>query len=123
MITKIRHIGIKTIKFDETIDFYKKLGFKEIYRAVERWETWGYLEIVKLAQNDCCIEIIKKATKYENYYNNIHLCLQVKDLKSIYNNLEEKQKYIQPTTKFTVLVAFCKDPNDFMIELVEEINV
>jgi len=139
MILNVRHSGIVVRDLKKSLDFYKYLGFKVVS---DEMESGNFIDRI-LGFDDCKIHTIKmvcdgeqmiELLKYENpvsddftkVVNSIgcsHLALTVNDIKSLYDDLIGKDvEFINPpASNGKVMVAFCKDPNDVWLELVEEL--
>jgi catechol 2,3-dioxygenase-like lactoylglutathione lyase family enzyme len=135
----LRHAGIVVRDLKESLHFYSYLGFEVAIQARERG---SFIEHI-LGFNDCVVTTVKMTnstntmielldyshprsdefTKKINTIGCSHLAFTVKDLDSLYNSLVEKGvDFINnPAVNEKVKVAFCKDPNDVYLELVEEL--
>jgi catechol 2,3-dioxygenase-like lactoylglutathione lyase family enzyme len=138
MIKKIRHTGIVVRNLDESYDFYHNLGFTLVSDEIE---SNNFIDTI-LGLDDCRIRIMKMSCGDEmiellDYKNPIsydpikkinsigcsHLALTVDNLREVYDDLQNRgTEFISPpSSSGKVLVAFCKDPNDVYLELVEEL--
>ena len=140
MIVSIRHSGIYVKNYRESVNFYKKLGMKVVYESIEDWkDSFGTLRVAKLKSKDGSLfEIIcpKKQDKY--LYSGTHICFEVDHLDKLYRKLRKDNiKFIVKPTIASKLVkkfpkelsdiddrlkvAFCYDPNNFRLELLERL--
>tara|TARA_R100000742_G_C4245240_1_gene64263 strand:+ start:354 stop:776 length:423 start_codon:yes stop_codon:yes gene_type:complete len=140
MISNIRHSGIVVRDITESYNFYRGLGFIIESDEIEKGE---FLETI-LGIDDCEIRVIKMSCDnqmiellgyriestfgkdIEKKVNDIgcsHLAMTVDDIESVYKKLTEQGvEFINPPkSNGKVKVAFCKDPNDVWLELVEEL--
>lgn len=138
MIRNIRHIGIVVRDISESYNFYTNLGF--IVKSDEI-ESGNFLDtiigikkcqirIIKMIYNNQMIELLEyqtpKSYDHKKEINSIgcsHIALTVNNLELIYKTLLDSGiKFINaPESNEKVKVAFCKDPNDVYLELVEEL--
>lgn len=129
MIKNIRHFGIyvKPDKFDKSKQFYLDLGLEVIYEKKEDWgDPLDTLNVVKFKIEDTIFEVIGTDNPYlmYQYDYNSHVAFSVDNLEEVYNKLKDKTNfYVKPrlSPDKNNKVAFCVDPNDFIIELVEEL--
>jgi len=126
MITRIRHTGIYVYNKDlrDTVDFYIKLGFEVFYRATENWEnSFGVLTVIKLRTSSGEVLELVGQDKEVDDRKSSHLCLQVLDLDEAYKEIGKMRFFVHPklSDDGKVKVAFCYDPNGFILELVEEL--
>ncbi len=140
MIKNIRHSGIVVRNIADSYKFYSDLGFNVISDEIEKGK---FLDTI-LGIDDCEIRVIKMSCDnqmiellgyriestfgkdIEKKINDIgcsHLAMTVDDIESVYKKLIDKGvKFINPPeSNGKVKVAFCKDPNDVWLELVEEL--
>ena len=142
-MTLLRHIGITVLDLDKELDFYKNiLGFKIRRCATEKSDFIDKLsslesvkvKTVKLADaKGNLIELLcylshpcasKKIPICESGFT--HIALTVNDLDREYIRLKNKgidfnwQPQVSPDKK--AKVAFCRDPEGNLIELVEELK-
>lgn len=120
----IRHVGFYINELYLSINFFIDLGFKICYLANEDWgEDLGKLLIVKMKDNlGNVIELINNSNKC--IPDNSHLSLTVENLDNISKNLKSKgvEFIVNPrlSPNKSVRLAFCKDPNGIIIELVQK---
>jgi len=140
MIKNIRHSGIVVRDIIESYNFYVNLGFMIESDEIEKGK---FLDTI-LGIDDCEIRVMKMScdnqmiellgyqiestfgNDTEKKVNDIgcsHLAMTVDDIESVYKKLTEKGvEFINPPeSNGKVKVAFCKDPNDVWLELVEEL--
>jgi len=147
---KLRHVGMVVNKnyFDETIEFYKILGFVFSHGKVEDGDYIDNFFKVKGLQImtwkmsnefDDCIELIRfeNTTPYKDekskHYTPLcfvgltHIAIQVEDLEKIKEKLVKQGISLECDIQHTPAglrsacdVLFCRDPNGVFVELVEE---
>lgn len=123
MITKIRHTGINIHKdeLEEMKKFYVNLGFDVFYEGTERYPMFGYIDVVKMkTKSGEILELVGEDVLYQN--EGSHLALEVNDLDDVYLQLHKSVYFMFPpmlSNDGTAKVAFCQDPCNFMVELVE----
>ena len=125
MITKIRHTGIyvDNKNFIETKYFYVMLGLTIIYDKQEDWGTdQGIVNIIKLeAKNGGILELVGMDKHIK--YSGCHMAIEINDMDLIYDKLikNDISFLIKPrhSPDKSAMVAFCYDPNGFILELVE----
>tara|TARA_Y100001973_G_C5069724_1_gene266921 strand:- start:28 stop:444 length:417 start_codon:yes stop_codon:yes gene_type:complete len=138
MIKNIRHSGVVVRNIVESYNFYKGLGFNVVSDEIEKGR---FLNTI-LGIDDCEIRVIKmscgnqmiellgyinpQSKDFEKRINSIgcsHLAMTVNDIESVYKKLTKQGvEFINPPeSNEKVKVAFCKDPNDVWLELVEEL--
>lgn len=123
MISKIRHTGIYVEKYylENVKQFYIKLGFEIFHEGLENYPVFNDLEIVKLkTKNREVLELV--GVNYPINQDGSHIALEVDNLDDVYNELKQDTYFmIEPmlSNDGTAKVAFCKDPNDYIVELVE----
>jgi catechol 2,3-dioxygenase-like lactoylglutathione lyase family enzyme len=126
MISAIRHFGIYVKNYDESLDFYKKIGFEVFYEKIENWKKdFGILKIAKLKSKDGkVLELIYKNSN-DKYLCDSHIAFTVINLNVVYKQLKKMGIcfIIKPklSPDKSVKVAFCLDPNGLKIELVEDL--
>jgi catechol 2,3-dioxygenase-like lactoylglutathione lyase family enzyme len=138
-MVRFRHAGIVVRDIQESLSFYKKLGFKVISDVLE---SGKFIDII-LGYNKCEVRTIKMIcnnkqmiellyytsprskdfTKKINSVGCSHIALTVEDIESLCAELRhDGVKFINPpAANEKVKVAFCKDPNDVYLELVEDL--
>tara|TARA_R110000796_G_scaffold123761_4_gene238198 strand:- start:17525 stop:17941 length:417 start_codon:yes stop_codon:yes gene_type:complete len=138
-MVKIRHSGIVVRDLVASLDFYLAFGFSVVS---DQLESGKFIDDI-LGFKDCKVRTVKmvcknnqmlellhykdpKSEDFKKRVNSIgcsHLAFTVEDLESLYISLVEKGvKFINPpAVNEKVKVAFCKDPNDVYLELVEEL--
>tara|TARA_R100001230_G_C5519178_1_gene57011 strand:+ start:136 stop:552 length:417 start_codon:yes stop_codon:yes gene_type:complete len=136
---KFRHSGIVVRDIDVSLSFYLNLGFTVINDQIE---TGRFIDTI-LGFTKCKVRTIKMVCKNNQilellYYitpvsedhkkiiNSIgcsHLAFTVDNLQLLYDSLTKSGiEFINsPAVNDMVKVAFCKDPNDVYLELVEEL--
>ena len=138
MIKNIRHSGIVVRDIVKSYNFYIDLGFNIVSDEIEKGEfldtILGFdnceIRIIKMSCDNQMIELLEyqnpKSKDFEKKINSIgcsHLAMSVYDIESVYSILVKKGvKFINPPmSNGKAKVAFCKDPNDVYLELVEEL--
>lgn len=141
MIKKIRHTGITVTDMDVALNFYRDLlKFKVVLRDHEESDyidtISGFsgikLEVVKLtADDDSMIELLYYESHpvqewYRSYLYDAgisHIAFQVSAVDAVYEELSAAGvSFISPPTVSPnnyAKVAFCRDPDGNLIELVE----
>ena len=136
---KLRHSGIVVRNLEKTLNFYTHLGFKVVKDVVE---SGKFIDTI-VGFDECKVRTVKmvcddnqmiellfyinpKSDDFTKKINSIgcsHLALTVNNIESLYKNLVNMGvEFINPPNfNGEVKVAFCKDPNDVYLELVEEL--
>tara|TARA_E500000331_G_C17166018_1_gene673851 strand:+ start:104 stop:514 length:411 start_codon:yes stop_codon:yes gene_type:complete len=134
----LRHIGIVVRDIYESENFYQMLGYEVVTDVQEDGrfidEILGLhnvkLRTIKMKQNNHMIELLYYENpipddnfKRVNFVGCTHFAVTVDDVDKLYENLMMSGvDFIrEPISNGKVKVAFCKDPNDVYIELVEEL--
>lgn len=81
----LAHIGILTNDIENTIYFYKKLGFKIVFKT-----ELNKKKIIFLQYKDLCIELCETDTIIEKNNNINHFAISVNDLDNIYHFLKKE---------------------------------
>ena len=139
MIETLRHLGIVVRDMDKSLKFYKYLGYEVISDMKEDGKFIDKilglkdsdLRTVKMTcDNNHMIELLDYSnpisddnSKRVNYVGCSHFTLSVSNIESLYEDLSKNNvEFIsKPISNGKVKVAFCKDPNDVYLELVEEL--
>tara|TARA_R100000008_G_scaffold45515_1_gene26698 strand:- start:218 stop:640 length:423 start_codon:yes stop_codon:yes gene_type:complete len=140
MISNIRHSGIVVRDIIESYNFYIDLGFSVVSDEIEKGEFLETIlgidnceiRVIKMSCNNQMIELLgyriestfgKDIEKKVNDIGCSHLAMTVNDIDLTYETLKSKGvEFINPPkSNGKVKVAFCKDPNDVWLELVEEL--
>ena len=138
MIKNIRHSGIVVRDIIESYNFYVDLGFMIESDEIEKGKFLDTIlgidgceiRVMKMSCGNQMIELLEykepKSKDFEKKINSIgcsHLAMTVDDIESVYKRLTEQGvEFINPPeSNGKVKVAFCKDPNDVWLELVEEL--
>ena len=139
MIESIRHLGIVVRDIDKSLEFYKYLGYEVVADVKE--DGIFIDKILGLRDSDLrtvkmtymgrhMIELLhyinpisEDNLKRVNFVGCSHFALSVSDIESLYKNLLKigVEFISEPISNGKVKIAFCKDPNDVYIELVEEL--
>ena len=139
MIESIRHLGIVVRDIDKSLEFYKYLGYEVVADVKEDGKFID--KILGLRDSDLrtvkmtymgrhMIELLhyinpisEDNLKRVNFVGCSHFALSVSDIESLYKNLLKigVEFISEPISNGKVKVAFCKDPNDVYLELVEEL--
>lgn len=145
MTHSLRHFGIVVHDLDKALDFYcAQLGFK-VARRME--ESGGFLDTilnaesvqvttVKLAADEgqTLLELLRFAVPYTEKNNACslfstgptHFALTVGDLLQVYKQLQSfGTKFLstpQTSPDGMAMVAFCRDPEGNLIELVQNLE-
>lgn len=138
----LRHVGIVCHDLDKMIEFYELLGFYVVEKAIYDSSLLENLyrlsininldvEIVKLKKAFSMIELIKY--KNSTFYSQerypyetglTHIAITVRNLDEIYKILQGKGikfNSLPIMTNDNVKVCFCKDFENNLIELVEDL--
>ena len=139
MIKNIRHLGIVVRDMEKSLEFYRYLGYeviadmKEDSRFIDKilGLNDSDLRTVKMTYGDNhMIELLyytnpisEDNLKQVNFVGCSHFALSVSDIESLYEDLSKigVEFISKPISNGKVKVAFCKDPNDVYLELVEEL--
>lgn len=130
MITGIRHVGFGCASIKRTQDFYRRLGFKEIWNEIEdaayMGEIWGiknqWVTTLKFQAPDGSVTEGLHVYPWMSHINFNHIALITDDIQKEYANLAEYFFFISPPVvspggKSKVCIFF--DPEGNPIELVE----
>ena len=135
----LRHLGIVVRDMDKSLKFYKYLGYEVVADVKEDSKfidtilglNNSDLRTVKMTYDDNhMIELLhyinpisEDNLKRVNFVGCSHFALSVSDIESLYKNLLKigVEFISEPISNGKVKVAFCKDPNDVYLELVEEL--
>ena len=138
-MVKVRHSGIVVRDLKESLDFYRYLGFRTVNDDVETgefidnilgFEKCEVRTVKMICDGKQMIELLEYRnpespdfTKLINSIGCSHLALTVDNLELLYENLIKKGvDFVNPPcSNEKVKVAFCIDPNDVYLELVEEL--
>lgn len=115
---KTRHFGFKVKNLKESLDYFKKNGYKIFYDKEEYWEEFGKLKIIKLKKKETPdIELVKTDSK--NYQG--HLCFEVQILNDFYKKFKNKYDFIvKPRVSIDKKVKICfYKHNNILYEVVE----
>ena len=126
----INHVTISANNLKETIDFYKKFGFKE-YKAYKDESV----EIVMLKLENVVLEIFYYGDRTElpehskdlaidlKTVGNIHFALGVDDIEMAKKFVEENRLYADEIVikkgRLGKPYFFIKDPNNILMEIIE----
>jgi|TARA_R100000789_G_C2981347_1_gene143560 catechol 2,3-dioxygenase-like lactoylglutathione lyase family enzyme len=139
MIETLRHLGIVVRDMDKSLKFYKYLGYEVVSDMKEDSKfidkilglNDSDLRTVKMIHSDNhMIELLHYTNpvsddnlKRVNFVGCSHFALSVSNIESLYEDLSKNNvEFIsKPISNGKVKVAFCKDPNDVYLELVEEL--
>ena len=139
---KIRHTGIVVSDIDKALHFYNKLLGLEIVK--DMWESGEFIDnilgfqkvkvrTVKMDAGGSLVELLcfKSLHPRVSFVRNLnllgctHIALTVDNLDKYYNLLKEDGiRFVSEPQKSedgSVKVAFCKDPDETFVELVEEL--
>ena len=141
----MRHIGLTVSNLEESLKFYVEfLGFKVLRMADESGvciDNFSNLKNIKVKTvkmvdpDNNMLELLHYDSHPERPYNNMvrriteigcsHFALTISDLDSLYKRLmDEGIKFnypVQISPDGKVKVAFCRDPDGILIEMVEEL--
>ena len=139
MIKNIRHSGIVVRDIIESYNFYVDLGFLIESDEIEKGKFLDTIlgidgceiRVMKMSCDNQMIELLgyQNPKSLDDKFRRInsigcsHLAMTVDDIESVYKRLTEQGvEFINPPeSNGKVKVAFCKDPNDVWLELVEEL--
>lgn len=112
---KIRHFGIIAKEEKETVEFYKKLGFKIIKKTIEKWLNHD-LSIVKMQNDDGqIIELIMG-----DWQPHIALTSD-RTPNDLWEQFATKANQILTVkNKKDVFVIYLRDPSGNYVEIVHE---
>ena len=140
---KLRHVGITVVDIERSLTFYRDLlGFK-IHRDME--ESGNYIDnfsgikdikvrTCKMTASDgSMIELLqyrshpgKARQKLITVIGCSHFALTVDDLDTLYRKLTDSGVNFNSEPQFSpdkyAKIAFCKDPDGILIELVQELK-
>ena len=123
MIQLIDHVAITVRDLRETINFYEKLGFKPTERNVTPTQTVQFL-----VSGQARIEVfapIETKTPPELSQMDLgvkHIALKVEDARKAYEEMKNRGVVFQSEPKRSPMgniVAFFKDPNGILLQLIE----
>jgi len=145
MTASIRHVGLTISNLEEALEFYVDiLGF-EVYKTAEEGgeclDNFSALKDVNVTtvkmrdKNDNVLELLHYKSHPERPNNNMvrriseigcsHFALTVDDLDNLYETLVKRgiifNYPVQISPDGKVKVAFCRDPDGTLIEMVEEL--
>ena len=144
-MTNIRHVGLTVSNLQESLGFYvDTLGFKvqkmanEFGECLDNFSALKDVRVVTVKMtddNNNMLELLCYESHPEKPYNNMvrriteigcsHFALTVDDLDSLYDTLIDKgitfNYPVQVSPDGKVKVAFCRDPDGTLIEMVEEL--
>ena len=144
----LRHIGITVVNMEKMQNFYcNLLGCKvlktmeESGEVIDNFSGLNGIEVTTIKMelpNSGVIELLKyhspklNAACLQNIYKKIiqigisHYALTVSDLDSLYENLTKEGVYffyeVQTSPDGNAKIAFCRDPEGNILELVEELK-
>jgi len=140
---ELRHVGITVMDIDRSLVFYRDLLGFEVYKDME--ESGDYIDRFSAINNIKVRTVKMKATdgsliELLQYYSHrsldsvsqqrpitaigcSHFALTVDDLGDLYGNLKDKGIRFNSEPQFSpdgyAKIAFCRDPDGVLIELVE----
>ena len=134
-VNSLRHVGIVTSKIEESICFYRDLGFEVYWDKNETsqfintilGESIDYLRTVKMKNDNFSIELLDFNSTCNITDFNItshvitHISVDVEDIRKLFSKNQHLFKSEpQLTSDKRALVAFMKDPNNSLfLELVQ----
>ena len=125
-MSTIRHIGFYVNDLLSSVNFFIDIGFEICYNKEEDWgNDLGKISIIKLKDvNGNVLEILQSSKN--NIPTSSHIALSINNIEKVCTNLSSKGiEFLVNCRKSpdgSVLVAFCKDPNGIIVELVEQIE-
>ena len=141
----IRHLGVTISDLDQSLWFYRDLLGFEVHKIAEEsgicLDNFSALKNVDVTtvkmydKNNNMLELLRYKSHPEKPHNNkvrrlteigcSHFALTVTDLDSLYETLITKgisfNYPVQVSPDGKVKVAFCRDPDGTLIEMVEEL--
>lgn len=140
MIGSAHHYGVTVSNLDDALEFYRdELGMEPADELSFDSEEFGKfvgvedvdVDIVFLDANGTLVELLEYNhppgdDANEGVSNNdvgaAHLCIEVDDIESVYDDLSSGTSFINPpqTLDNGAKVAYMYDPDDNVIELLEE---
>ena len=139
MIGKPRHYGINVSDMDEAIDFYADLLGFDVDREFPISDVQADIvgvdgvegDIAFLDAGDLSIELIAyDAPPNDSVHNNssghdvgiAHLCIEVDDVWSTYNDLKSDAEFIEQPQKVGngAQITYMRDPDGNYVELIEQ---
>lgn len=134
-INSLRHVGIVTSKIEESICFYRELGFEVYWDKDETsqfintilGENIDYLRTVKMKNKNFSIELLdfKNSCDIGDFkitsHVMTHISVDVEDIRELFSkNSHLFKSEPQLTSDKKALVAFMKDPNNALfLEVVQ----
>lgn len=141
-IHNLRHVGLVVQDINKELEFYQRLGFK-VVRSVQENKDFIFkvlnlddpdVKTIKMSavESSTLLELLefsKKgniARKKPNDVGYTHIALTVNSLNNLFESLKKggirflSSPMISPDKK--VKVAFCFDPENNLLELVEELG-
>lgn len=140
MIGTAHHYGVTVSDIDRTLSFYEDvLGLEKTTELSFQSEAFDKfvgvdgadVDIVFLNAGDCDVELLEynepegnnaNAGISNNDIGASHLCLEVNDLDSVYDDIADDIEFINPpqTLDNGAIVAYAYDPDGNVIEFLEE---
>lgn len=139
MIGEAHHYGVTVSDLEESVAFYRDtLGMDELERIEfddEAFATFADItdaavDIVFLDAGGCAVELLEYADNAGNANEGLsndmvgasHFCLEVEDIEHRYDELSDSAEFVSPpqTLDNGATVAYMYDPDDNLVELLEE---
>jgi len=125
---KLDHVAITTRNVEETLDFYKALGFEEVERFSKDATKIVNIKYGDLAIDVCSFAEIIDTEKEDNVLDEIrktqinHIGFKVEDMYKFAEFLKDKLDIDLKINEgsFVKYYAFIKDPNGVVLEFVEK---
>ncbi|MFC5080378.1 Lactoylglutathione lyase [Vibrio thalassae] len=129
-ISRVNHIGIRVSEFEQSRDFYAKLGFEyiagpagpETVAIVEHPSGININFILNANSGEKKNQLMDVAIKHTGY---THVAIEVSSAEQVMANLAELNIPLSggPMTHPTGLSFFIRDPDDNVIEFIEYVGL
>ena len=116
MITGVDHFAL-IVSSENSIDFYKKLGFLENYRKVREYDTIVLLDAYGI-RLECFVDVRHPKRDVPEPLGLRHVAFKVDDVEKTLDELGVKEKNILVDWS-GIRFVFIKDPDENNVELHE----